>query len=395
MPRFALRTSWNLELNSLARLLERRRAAGLPTLDLTESNPTRCGFTYDRLVLEAPSYDPHPRGLAEARRAIAEYYNGVVLPEQVILTSGSSEAYSHLFRLLADPGDRVLVPAPSYPLFEFLARLNDIELAEYRLEPHRRWEIDFGSLEAAVTPRTRAVVVVHPNNPTGSFLGSRERQELTEFCGRHGLVLIADEVFLDYRVEGAAASFAGESPVLALVLNGLSKTCGLPQMKLGWITVSGPDAWRDAALNRLEVIADTYLSVATPIQRALAGLLAARDRIQTQILDRIRCNLCLLDDLLAGQSLCTRLPVEGGWSVVLRVPRVRTDEEWALELLDRDGVLLHPGHFFSFDREGYLVASLIVPADAFAEGIRRLLARVTSSTAKQAGSASPAPPPYR
>jgi hypothetical protein len=372
--RFATRTDWNLEPNRLARLVEARRRAGGELLDLTESNPTRCGFAYEPVRLEAPVYEPHPRGLAEARQAVAGYYQGAVGPDHVVLTSGSSEAYAHLFKLLADLGDRVLVPAPSYPLFEFLARLNDVELAEYRLDFHRRWEVDLESLEAALTPRARAVLVVHPNNPTGSYLG--ERETLVESCRRHGLALISDEVFLDYGIEGAGASFAGEEQILTFVLSGLSKTCGLPQMKLGWIAASGPAPERDAALARLEVIADTYLSVGSPIQRALAELLAGRAVIQRQILERARRNLALLDELLTGQTLCARLPVEGGWSVVLRVPQVLTDEEWALELLERDVVLVHPGHFFGFAREGYLVANLIVPEAVWAEGVRRLLERV-------------------
>ncbi len=371
-PHFSARTAWNLEPNRLARRVEARRAAGGPLLDLTESNPTRCGFTYEPVVLEAPVYEPDPRGLPEARQAVADYYQGAVDPAHIVLTSGSSEAYAHLFRLLADPGDRVLVPAPSYPLFEFLAQLNDVELAAYRLELHRRWEIDFSSLAAAVTPRTRAAIVVHPNNPTGSFAAAGERAELLDFCRRHGLALVADEVFLDYAVEGAGASLAGE----AFVLSGLSKICARPQMKLGWIVVGGPEEWRDRALERLEVIADTYLSVGSPIQRALPGLLAGRDRLQRQVLERVRSNLHLLDRLLAGQSLCSRLPVEGGWTVILRLPQILADEEWALELLERDGVLLHPGHFFGFAREGYLVASLIVAEEAFGEGMRRMLARV-------------------
>jgi hypothetical protein len=372
--RFATRTGWNLEPNRLAKLVAELRQAGVVILDLTESNPTCCGFEYAPVRLEAPSYAPHPRGLAEACQAVSAYYEGAVDADHVVLTSGSSEAYGYLFRLLADPGDRILVPAPSYPLFEFLARLHDVELAEYRLQFHRRWETDFYSLEAALAPRTRAVLVVHPNNPTGSYVSERER--LVDFCRRHELALIVDEVFLDYGVEGAGASFAGEGRVLTFVLNGLSKTCGLPQMKLGWIAASGPVSERGASLERLDVIADTYLSVGSPVQRALAELLAGRGGIQRQILARLKRNLTRLDELLAGQTLCTRLPVEGGWTVVLQVPRILSDEEWALELLERDAVLVHPGHFFSFGRGGYLVASLIVPEALWAEGLRRLLARV-------------------
>ncbi len=375
-PRFARRTGWNLEPNPLARALEARRRRGLPILDLTESNPTHCGFACEPVALHAPAYDPDPRGLPAARRAVSDYYGGAVAPDHIVLTSGSSEAYAHLFRLLADPGDRVLVPAPSYPLFDFLARLNDVELDEYRLEWRQRWELDPASLAAAFTDRTRAVLAVHPNNPTGSFLAPGEREELLAFCESRGLALIVDEVFLDYPLEGAAASFAGQERVLTFVLNGLSKTCALPQWKLGWIAASGPPAWRDAALDRLEVIADTYLSVGSPVQLALPALLASRERLQGQIRKRLRANLACLDASLAGPRPVSRLPVEGGWSVVLRVPRIRSDEEWALELLERDGVLVHPGHFFNFPGEGHLVAGLIAPETAFAEGIARLLARV-------------------
>jgi len=379
-PPFAARTTWNLEPNRLARAVDRRRAAGKPLIDLTESNPTRCGFVLDGLRLDAPLYEPDPRGLPEARRAVAACYPGVA-PEHIVLTSSSSEAYSHLFRLLADPGDRVLAPAPSYPLFEFLARLNDVELAEYRLEFHGRWEIDFASLEAAAGSRTRTVIVVHPNNPTGSFVTPAEREELVAFCRRRGLALLADEVFLEYPLGPGAATFAGEDRILTFAFNGLSKSAALPQMKLGWIAVSGPSAWRDDALGRLEVIADTYLSVASPIQRALPGLLGRRGEIQQRVRARLAANLGRLDAVLVAQSVCSRLPVEGGWSVVLRVPsvrsdEVRSDEDWAVELVERDGVLVHPGHFFSFASEGYLVASLLAPEEAFAEGIGRVAARM-------------------
>jgi aspartate/methionine/tyrosine aminotransferase len=460
-PRFASRTGWDLEPNRLAALVESRRRAGLPILDLTESNPTSCGFEYDREAIlaawsdpRALHYEPQPRGLPAAREAVAEYYaaRGVeVRPEQVLLTSGSSEAYAHLFRLLADPGDNVLVPHPGYPLLEFLSRLNDVELAAYRLEYHRGWEIDFDSLEATAGPRTRAVIVVHPNNPTGSLVKPQERERVAEFCARRNLALIADEVFLDYCLPGpegapgrasadtplvmptgiapstpadcspstqagmprsapagippstpagtpprapadtprdtsaktpggAAAppsgSFAAAGATLAFTLNGLSKTAALPQAKLGWIVAGGPPAAVDQAGARLEVIADSYLAVSTAVQWALPGLLACRHGIQRQILGRVTENLQRLDQRLAGQSLCRRLEVEAAWSVVLRVPSVRTDEEWALELLEQDGVLVHPGHFFDFAGEGYLVASLLPQAALFEEAMARLVARI-------------------
>ena len=386
-PRFASRTDWNLEPNRLALLQASRRQAGLATLDLTESNPTRCGFEYDAgEILSALadehglSYDPQPRGLLAAREAVARYYadrGAAVSAEQVLLTSGSSEAYAFLFRLLGDPGDNVLVPHPGYPLFEFLSRLNDIELAGYILDYHQGWEIDWDYLETAVTPRTRAVVVVNPNNPTGSLLRPHERERVVELCRRRGLALIADEVFLDYGLGTVEPrSLAATAECLTFTLNGLSKTAALPQMKLGWIVSSGPADLVEAALQRLEVIADTYLSVGTVVQWALLELLERRHGIQRQILARVAENLEGLDARLAKQSLCSRLEVEAGWSVIVRVPNVRTDEEWAVELLEKDGVLVHPGHFFNFATEGYLVASLLLPPEVFEEGMARLLGRV-------------------
>ena len=390
-PRFASRTSWNLELNPLAQALEARRKSGREILDLTESNPTRCGFQYDgdsplRALTDprAMFYEPHPRGLLPAREAVARYYaeqRAAVRPEHIVLTSGSSEAYSFLFRLLAEPGDNVLVPRPGYPLLEFLSRLNDVELSSYRLMYHGNWEIDFDSLEAAADERTRAVIVVNPNNPTGSIIRPSERQTIEDFCRRRGLALISDEVFLDYtfpEAAGAAGTFAGTSGCLAFALNGLSKTAALPQMKLGWIAAAGPAGLAEEALDRLEVIADTYLSVATPAQWALPELLAARRRIQRQILDRITGNLHCLDQLLSRQSLCARSNIEAGWSAILRAPGTLSDEERALELLDKDGVLVHPGHFFDFGGEGYLVVSLLPPPAVFREGISRMLARITA-----------------
>lgn len=376
-PRFASRTEWDLTPNRLAALAHQRRSAGLEILNLTESNPTRCGFQYGEPArLEAAEYDPQPRGLLAARAAVARYYsdwNAPAGPEHILLTSGSSEAYSCLFRLLAEPGDNVLAPVPSYPLFEFLARLNDLELRSYRLEYHQRWELEEGALETAANERTRAVIVVNPNNPTGSLVAAGERARLVEFCARRGLALIADEVFLDYSFAGGARSLAGETGCLTFALNGLSKTAALPQMKLGWIAASGPGA--EEALARLEVIADTYLSVGTAVQHALPGLLAGRGAIQRQIRERTAANLRTLDELLARQTLAGRLEVEGGWSVVLRLPRTRTDEEWAVELLDRDGVLVHPGHFFDFPAEGCLVLSLLPRPEVFRQGAERLLAR--------------------
>ncbi len=369
--------------NRLARALETARRGGRVILDLTESNPTRCGFDYAIPALgEAREYEPDPLGLPAARQAVAQYYcdRGIaVRPQQILMTAGSSEAYGYLFRLLANPGDAVLVPRPSYPLFEFLARINDVEAAPYALDADHAWRIDLASVETQLSEHARAVVVVNPNNPTGSLLASEDRERLVEICRRRGLALIADEVFLDYGVEsaaGRASSLAGESRALTFTLNGLSKLAALPQMKLGWMVAAGPEALLADAMRRLEVIADTYLSVGTPVQHALPALLAGSGAVRRQILDRCGANLRHLDEQTAGQALLRRLPVEAGWSVVLRVPSIQTDEEWALELLERDGVLIHPGHFFDFASEGYLVASLITRPEVFREGMSRLLTRV-------------------
>jgi len=389
MKPFASRTDWNLAPNRLAQLAGERRRAGLAILDLTESNPTRCQLDYDRdailRCLADPrdlDYSPDPRGLVEARAAVSEYYaawGAPVHPDRILLTSGTSEAYAHLFRLLAEPGSRVLAPQPSYPLLEFLSRLNDLELAAYRIEYDQGWRIDFASLERAADDRARALVVIQPNNPTGSLLQPDERPALIEFAASRGLALIVDEVFLDYCLPEAAArarTLAGEAGALTFVLNGLSKTAALPQMKVGWIAASGPPALLREALDRLEVILDTYLAVGTPAQRALPQLLACREPIQRRIRERLFENLRRLDAKLARQSLCSRLELEGGWSVVLRLPRVRTDQQWAEDLLEKDGLLTHPGHFFDFEGEAYLALSLLVPAAVLDEGTDRILARV-------------------
>lgn len=387
---FATRTQWETSENRLAQALRNRRESGLPVLDLTESNPTRCGLEYDEeAVLEALAargsmlYEPHPLGLPEARKAVSEYYagRGIDAPlERILLTSGTSEAYSFLFRLLAEPGDEVLVPSPSYPLLELLAELNDVRLVRYPLVYDHGWRIDLESLPAAITPSSRALVVVSPNNPTGSFLQYGELAALTGLAKRHKLALIADEVFADYAwgdVLDRAASVAGVEGCLAFTLNGLSKTSGLPQMKLGWIVVNGPAALVADAMARLEIIGDTYLSVETPVQRAAKVLLGQAKRMQPQIMERIHGNLKFLDKRLESNSTLSRLRGEGGWYAVLRGAGIESDEDWAVELLDRDGVYLHPGHLFEFDGEGYLVVSLISPESDFRKGVGLLARRDT------------------
>jgi len=389
---FSSRTDWDLTPNRLAAELARMRARGREVLDLAESNPTRCGLKYDRRAIlralarpAALAYHPDPCGLRAARQAVAEYYRRRgrgdgslrVDPERILLTASTSEAYSFLFRALCEPGDQVLAPAPSYPLFDFLAGLNDVELRPYPLLYDHGWQFDLHSLESALTSRTRAVVVVNPNNPTGSFVRREELVALNSLCARRGLALIADEVFLDYAHDGRARpSLAANRRVLTFVLSGLSKISALPQMKVAWTVVNGPRREVRRALERLEVIADTYLSVNTPAQLALPALLAQRRPIQAQLRRRIADNRRELARQLASHPACRVLESEGGWYAVLRVPVKGSDEGLAVALLRRRGVLVHPGHFYGFSGQGHLVLSLIVPQAQFREGLRRLLGDV-------------------
>jgi alanine-synthesizing transaminase len=386
---FASRTNWPMDPNKFTQALEAHRRSGKELLDLTVSNPTVCGLAYpeeeivtalaDRRALE---YCPESKGLREAREAIAGYYRGRagfagsgerVDPERILLTSGTSEGYSHVFRLLCEAGDEILVPAPSYPLFEFLADLADIRLIPYPLLYDHGWQIDFASLRAALTPRSRAVLVVHPNNPTGSFVKVHEAAELAEICAAREMAIVADEVFLDY-TDGPepARTFALHDTALTFTLSGLSKISLLPQMKLAWIAVSGPQAPVHTALERLEIIADTYLSPSTPVQLALPKFLALRRGLQSQLQQRISVNLAVLDAALRESKLLARLDREGGWYAVLRVPATGPDEALAVTLLERCSVLAHPGHFFNFSRDGFLVLSLIAAERQFQEGVRRL-----------------------
>ncbi len=381
---FSRRTNWNLSPNRLSQALARRLAAGSPVCDLTASNPTQCSFSCDREAIlrafSAPAalaYDPSPRGLLSARSAVAEYYTsrGVALaPDDIFLTASTSEAYSFVFRCLCDPGDEILVPAPSYPLFGFLADVLDVTLARYPLVYDDGWQIDFKSLEQKLTARSRAVIVVHPNNPTGHFCSSADAARLNELCSARNLALVADEVFLDFAHAGPPrASFAANSAVLTYTMSGLSKISGLPQMKLAWLVTSGPAHLKAESLRRMEIVADTFLSVGTPVQIAAPQLLASREEFQSQVLSRIHSNLAALDARLAGQSLCSRLDLEGGWYAVLRHPATRPGEDLAIELLETKGVHVHPGHFYDFPAEGYAVVSLITPEHDFSRGIDALL----------------------
>ena len=387
---FARRTSWNLTTNPYTQALRAHRLAGREVLDLTASNPTTIGLHYreDELLgalphREALIYDPQPKGLLAAREAVAGYYAGhgsQVSPDNLVLTTSTSEAYSFLFRLLCDPGDTVLVPTPSYPLFDFLADLQDVKLEPYEVIYDHGWQIDFHSVHTAVERARkagsccRAVLVVHPNNPTGSFVKQSEAKELNGICATNNMAIVADEVFLDYSLgNDPPLTFSLNNRVLTFTLSGLSKISGLPQMKIAWIAASGPQSLLRDATSRLEVIADTYLSMNAPLQWAVPVMLEERYDIQDQILQRIEGNLALLDSQLTSQRLCHRLEVKGGWYAVLRIPVAGPDEEFAIELLRATGVLVQPGHFYDFHSDGYLVISLITPGEEFAGGIRRLL----------------------
>ena len=373
------RSSFDLAPNRLALALARARQEERAILDLTESNPTRAGLPYARAtILEALAspdallYEPSPFGLWSAREVVARELE--VDPARVLLTASTSEAYGFLFKLLCDPGDEVLVPVPSYPLFEHLARLEAVRAVPYRLAYDGRWHVDVDSLRSAVGPRTRAVVTVSPNNPTGSYLKHAELAALASL----GLPIVSDEVFASYplRDDPTRATTALEAQgTLVFSLSGLSKLAALPQMKLAWIVVGGDAPDVTDALARLEVLADAYLSVGTPVQHALPHLLASRVPAESAIQARTRTNLELLRSRVSGTA-GTLLDVEGGWYATLRVPATRSEEAWALELLEEDGVHVHPGHFFDFEREAYLVLSLLTPEAIFAEGVGRVVTRL-------------------
>jgi alanine-synthesizing transaminase len=381
---FSHRTDWKLTPNRFTQAQQELHAAGREVLDLTISNPTRAELHYNADIIvqalanpTAMDYDPQPKGLRGAREAVAGYYrkqHDEIDPECMVLTTSTSEGYSYVLRLLCNAEDEILVPKPSYPLFEFLADLQDVKLIPYPLLYDHGWQIDFPSLYKAVNHRTRAVVVVHPNNPTGSFVADQERSALNRFCSEYNLSLIADEVFLDYAHDGAPrTTFAVNRDVLTFTLSGLSKISGLPQMKLAWIVASGPGETVASALARLEVIADTYLSMNAPIQLAAPVLFEQRHSVQPLLLDRVRANLSELDRGLAKPKACRRLEVEGGWYAVVRVPVTQSDEDLAIEILRKVSVLVHPGHFYDFPSDGYLIVSLITPPQTFRHGVAQLL----------------------
>jgi alanine-synthesizing transaminase len=383
--RWSKRTAWDLGETAWARELARLRAAGVKLYDLTASNPTACGFHYDEAALLAPfhnrrslQYHPDPKGLRPAREAVSRYYSDYgaqVDPDQIILTTSTSEAYSFLFRLLCDPGDEVLIGRPGYPLFDFLAQLDDVVLKPYDLFYDHGWHLDAAALRRQITPRTRAVVVVHPNNPTGHFA---HRAELEAICREYGLALIIDEVFLDYgHGDQPGRSFAeGGHPVPTFVLSGLSKIAGLPQMKAAWLACFAPAE----ALNRLEVISDTFLSMNSPIQGAIPAWLDRRTSLQRQIRHRVGTNLKALDKVLSQQTLISRLEVEAGWYAVLRVPGLRSDEDTAFALLREKSVVIHPGSFFGFAGQGWLVISLLAEDGEFLTGVSNVVRQFNGQT---------------
>jgi len=385
---FSARTLWDLTANRLASLAAARRSAGGAFFDLTQSNPTQVGLPYPDDLLTPLSdasvlrYEPSPFGLRAAREAVSADYRrrGMeVPPDHVALTASSSEAYGFLFKLLCDPGDTVLVPRPSYPLFEYLAGLESVAVEPYPLRYDGEWHVDLAALARAAAAGARAVVVVNPNNPTGSYVKREEAARIREIAADAGAAVISDEVFADYplRADGRRVDcLAGPGPALVFCLGGLSKSCGLPQLKVGWIAVSGPGPVRDEALARLEVVADTYLSVGTPAQRALPRLLARLPELQQPIAARVAGNLDRLRRRTAAPCPVTLLEPEGGWYATLQVPATATEEEHVTRLLEEDGVLVHPGYFFDFPREAYLVVSLLPPPDDFTAAIDRLLARM-------------------
>jgi hypothetical protein len=388
---FSSRFKWNLQPNRLSLLLEEKRQRGEKIIDLTESNPTAAGFEYPAAAIlpalaqpAALRHEPHPRGLLSAREAVAEYYRQrghEVDVDRIHLTTSTSEAYAFLFKLLADSGQNILVPQPSYPLFDFLAGFEGVELIPYRLIYHDGWEIDFNAMQESITPQTRAIILVNPNNPTGSFIKRDELANLTRLCAEHQLTLIVDEVFSDYvfsadskRVE----SLVVVSDVLTFVMSGLSKILGLPQMKLGWIVVNGPENSRRQAQEYLDLLADTHLSVSTPIQHAAPKWLELKEVLQNQISARVKANFDFLQAQLAPPlaGRCRVLRAEGGWYAVLEIYNLPSEEEFILSALENDNVLVHPGYFFDFQAEGFLVLSLLPAPEIFREGFGRLSIRL-------------------
>ena len=381
---FSSRTNWNMVPNQLTDLIAAKRLRGETIIDLTESNPTRCGISYpENIILTALAdkssllYQPEPRGLIAARKTIADYYRtlGVtIMPEHIMLTSSTSEAYSFLFKLLCDANDEIIVPQPSYPLFEYLSQLNDITLRHYYLAYDGEWHIDLESFQSAFTSNTRAIILVHPNNPTGSYLKQNEFKQVCSFAAEHQCAIIADEVFGPYNYSSdnnRVNILNSDISVLTFSLNGISKLLGLPQFKLSWIIVKGNSQQTDEALSRLDIIADTYLSVNTPTQVALPKLLEQSPSIGEQIRMRVQSNFQLLKKIFADSSVSV-FNTEGGWYAILQLPQYYSDDEWAIELLQQQNILVHPGHFFDMRHKSCIVLSLLSPFELFADASSRI-----------------------
>jgi aspartate/methionine/tyrosine aminotransferase len=385
---FAQRTNWKLTRNRYTAAVEAARSSGVAVVDLTVSNPTQCGFHYDSAKIlgafqnpKSLTYEPEAKGLLAAREEVARYYKEdhdvSVDANALLLTTSTSEAYSYVFRLLCNPHDEILVLKPSYPLFDFLGDLQDVSLIPYSLRYAHGWFIDFHSLVRSLTPRTRALLLVHPNNPTGSYVRAEELRRLNDLCRERNLALVVDEVFLDYALDGKKRNtFAGNHEVLTFTLSGLSKIAALPQMKVAWLAVTGPESLTRPALDRLEIIADTYLSLNSPTQWAFPTLFGQRRALQPQILERARKNWAALKAEVGPGSSCELLDAEGGWYAVLRTQCEEPDEDLAIRLAREAGVLVHPGHFYDFSTDEHLVLSLIAPAEDFRAGVSKLLESV-------------------
>jgi alanine-synthesizing transaminase len=396
---FSNRTNWPLTRNRFTIALDELRAAGTPLFDLTASNPTECNFHYDSAAIlsafqnpAALTYNPQPKGTLAARQEVARYYlddhQTIIAPDSLLLTTSTSEGYSYVFRLLCNPGDDLLLPKPSYPLFEFLADLQDVQLKPYSLAYAHGWFIDFQFLERAITPRTRAILLVHPNNPTGSYVQPEELTRLNALCKKHNLALIVDEVFLDFPFDSQPRkTFAANSEVLTFTLSGLSKISALPQVKIAWLAVSGPTAQVRPALDRLEIIADTFLSLSAPAQAALPALLDQRHTLRPQLLARIKENRSHLQSQLRSHPNCELLHAEAGWYATLRYSRISaavshsSDEDLAIHILRQHQVILHPGHFYDFPSPNHLVLSLITPQSTFQTAVARILSKLNSALA--------------
>jgi alanine-synthesizing transaminase len=386
---FSKRTNWDLQPNQLTQLINERQAKGLPIIDLSESNPTKCGFDYPvNEMLTAFNkkanldYRPEPRGDIKARQAVADYYKNlgfVVNPENIFLTTSTSESYNFVFRLLMDVDDEILVPQPSYPLLDHLAHINDVSIKHYQLRYDDEWHIDYHSLRSAISEKTKAILVIHPNNPTGSYIKKDEYISLIEIALANNLVIISDEVFSDYSFyedDRRVKSFAGKDSVLTFTLNGISKMLGLPQMKLGWIVVEGDKIAAKDASARLELITDTFLSVSTPIQNALPDLLNIGTQMNSQIMSRIKHNYESLLKYASDNTMFRIYKTEGGWNAIIKILSNDYNEEWSELLVRKDGIITQPGYFYDFQRNDCVVISLLVEAKLFRSGLEAIIRRL-------------------